>query len=60
VLKFMELIAHDSEEGIEEEACWQGRGVVVEEWGSWGENVLTWLERVLNCLGVGVDVGLVF
>ena len=60
MLKVVELAACDNEEGVEEEACWRSRDIVVEEWGSWGENVLTWLERVLNGLVGGVDVGLVF
>jgi len=60
VLKVMEFAAYDYEEGVEEEACWQSRDVMVEEWGSQGENVLTRLERVLNGLGGGVDVGLIF
>jgi len=60
VLKVVEFAARDDEEGVEEEACWWSRDVVVEEWGSRGENVLTRLERVLNGLGGGVDVSLVF
>ena len=60
MLKVVEFVAHNDEEGVEEEACWRRRGVVVEEWRSRGENVLTWLERLLNGLGGGVDVGLVF
>ena len=60
MLKVVELAACDDKEGVEEEACWWSRDVVVEEWRSWGENVLTWLECVLNGLGGGVDVGLVF
>jgi len=59
VLDVVEFLACDDEEGFEEEACWWSRDVVVEEWGSWGENVLTWVEHVLNGLGGGVDVGLV-
>jgi len=60
VLKVVEFAARDDEEGVEEEACWRSRDVVIEEWGSQGENVLTWLERLLNGLVGGVDVGLVF
>jgi len=60
VLKVVELAACDDKEGAEEEACWRSRDVVVEEWGSRGENVLTWLERVLNGLVGGIDIGLVF
>jgi len=60
VLKFMELAACDGKKGVEEEACWRSRDVVVEEWRSRGKNVLTWVERELNGLGGGVDVGLIF
>jgi len=60
VLKVVEFVACDDEEGVEEEACWQSRDIVVEEWGSRGENVLTWVECVLYGLGGCVDVGLIF
>jgi len=60
VLKVVEFAACDDEEGVKKEACWRSRDIVVEEWGSWGENVLTWLERVLNGLGGSVNVGLIF
>ena len=60
MLKVVEFAACDDKEGVEEEACWWSRDVVVEEWGSRGENILTWVERVLNGLGGGVDVGLIF
>ena len=60
VLKVVEFAVRDDKEGVKEEACWQSRDVVVEEWGSRGENVLTWVERMLDGLGGGIDVGLVF
>jgi len=59
MLKVMELVTSDSEEGIEEEACQWGRNVVVEERRCQGENVLTWEECVLDGGGGGIDVGLV-
>jgi len=59
VLKVVEFAARDDEEGVKEEACRRSGDVVVEEWGSRGENILTRLERVLDGLGRGVDVGLV-
>ena len=60
MLKVVEFSACDDEERVEEEACWWSRDVVVEEWGSRGENILTWVERVLDGLGGGINVGLVF
>jgi len=60
VLKVVEFATCDDKEGIEEEACWWSRDVVVEEWGSRGENILTWVEHVKYGLGRCVDVGLVF
>jgi len=59
VLNFVELAMSNSEEGAEEEACWQGRDVVVEERRGRGENVLVGAERVLDGGGGGVEVGLV-
>jgi len=59
VLKVVELVASDGEEGVEKEACRRGRDVVVEERRSRGENVLAREERVLNGGSGGFDVGLV-
>jgi len=60
VLKFVELTASDDKERVEKEACQWSRDIVVEEWRSWGENVLTRVECVLNGLVGGINVGLVF
>ena len=59
MLKVIELIASDSEEGIEEEACRWGRLVVVEERRCQGENVLTGEEHVLDGGSGGMDIGLI-
>ena len=59
MLKVMELIASDSEEGIEEKACRWGGLVVVEERRCWGENVLAREECVLDGSSRGIDIGLV-
>jgi len=59
MLKIVELAACDDEEGVEEEACWWSRDVVVEERRCQRENVLTREEHVLDSSGRGVDVGLV-
>jgi len=60
VLKVVKLVACDDEEGVEEEACWRSRDVMVEEWRSRREDVLAWLECMLDGLGGGVDIGLIF
>jgi len=60
MLNFVELTVGNSKEGTEEETCRWSRDVVVKERRSRGENVLTWVERVLNSLSGCVDVGLVF
>ena len=59
MLNGVELVASDSEKGVEKEAGRWGGDVVVEERRGQGENVLTWLERVLYGGGGGLDVGLV-
>jgi len=59
VLNFMELGASDGEEGVEEEACWWSRNVVVEERRGRGENVLVGAEHVLDGGVGGIEVGLV-
>src|SRR6266581_7834824 len=56
VLKIVELVASDGEEGVEEEASRRGRDVVVEEGRRWGRYLL---EVSVNGGGGGVDVGLV-
>jgi len=59
MLKVMELVTSDGEEGIEEDTSWWGRDVVVEERRRRREYVLTGMERVLDGGGRGVEVGLV-
>jgi len=60
MLKFVELAVSNNKEGVEDEACRWGSNIVVEEWGSWGENILARLEHMLNGLGGSVNIGLVF
>src|SRR5712691_1845919 len=56
VLKIVELVASDGEEGAEEEAGRRGGDVVVEEGRRWGRYLL---KVSVNGSGGGVDVGLV-
>ena len=56
VLKVVELLASDGEEGAKEEAGRWGRDVVVEEGRRWGRYLL---EMSVDGGGGGVDVGLV-
>jgi len=56
VLKFVELVTSDSEEGAEEEAGRWDRDVLVEERRRWGRYLL---EASIDGSGGGVDVGLV-
>ena len=56
MLKLMELVASDGEEGVEEETGGWGRDVVVEERRRQGRYLL---EVSVNGGGRGVDVGLV-
>jgi len=59
VLKVVELVASDGEEGVEEDTSRWGGDVVVEERRRRGECVLTGVEHVLDGGGGGVEVGLV-
>ena len=59
VLKVVELIMSDGEEGVEEDTGRWGGDVVVKERRRRRENVLTGVERGLDGSGGGVEVGLV-
>jgi len=56
VLKIMELIASDGEEGVENETGWWGGDILVEEGRRWRRYLL---EVSVDGRGGGVDVGLV-
>ena len=56
VLKFVELVTSDGEEGVEKEAGWWGGDVVIEEGRRRGRYLL---EVSVDGGGGGVDVGLV-
>jgi len=56
VLKRVELVASNGEEGVEEETGGWGRDVLVEERRRWGRYLL---EVSIDGSGRGVDVGLV-
>ena len=58
VLKFMELVTSDGEEGVEEETGGWGWDVVVEEGRRWGRYLVK-REEVVDEGGGGVNVGLV-
>ena len=59
MLKFVELIASDSEKGVKEDTGRWGRNVVVEERRRRREYGLTGVEHVLDSVGGGVEVGLI-
>jgi len=56
VLKCVELVASDGEEGVEEETGGWGRDILVEERRRWGRYLL---EKSIDGGGRGVDIGLV-
>jgi len=59
VLKIVELVASDSEEGIKEDTSRWGRDIVVEERRRRREYVLTGVEHILDSGSGGIEVGLV-
>ena len=59
MLKFLKLVTSDSEKGVEEDTGRWGGNIMVEERRRRRECVLTWVERVMDGSGRGVEVGLV-
>jgi len=59
VLKVVELVASDGEEGVEEETGRWGGDVLVEERRRRREYVFDGLEGMLDGMGRGIKVGLV-
>src|SRR6266581_818173 len=59
MLKVMELVTSDGEEGVEEDTGRWGRNIVVEERRRRREYVLTRVEHVLDGGGGGINIGLV-